>query len=98
MFNRFLFDVNTGLAMNQVRHFTAAFLAAVFLLCSGPVSARVYQTDDAIIVEGNTKFLPLVSSLVCYSNNSGHRTKKSLKPKPISNRKKKAVNCFVSNK
>ena len=38
--------------MTQVRHLTAAFLAVVLLLCSGPVSARVYQTDDAIIVEG----------------------------------------------
>ena len=38
--------------MTQVRHLTAAFLAVVLLLCTGPVSARVYQTDDAIIVEG----------------------------------------------
>ncbi len=46
----------TGLAMAQVRHLTAALLAVALVLCSGPVSARVYQTDDAIIVEGKTSF------------------------------------------
>lgn len=42
--------------MAQVRHLTAALLAVALVLCSGPVSARVYQTDDAIIVEGKTSF------------------------------------------
>jgi len=40
--------------MTQVRHLAAAVLAVALVLCSGPVSARVYQTDDAIIVEGKT--------------------------------------------
>lgn len=43
-----------ALAMAQVRHLTAAFLAVALLFCCGSVTARVYQTDDAIIVEGKS--------------------------------------------
>ena len=42
--------------MTQVHHLTIALLAVVFL-CSSPISARVYQTDDAIIVEGKNLLL-----------------------------------------
>ena len=43
--------------MTQVHHLTTALLAVVFLWPSSISGALVYQTDDAIIVEGKNLLL-----------------------------------------